>query len=74
MKRTITYEANYGAIEAPYRNKDMKDIGGARKAEEQVHLFRLVTILVFFVAAASIAWMLDTPNHPFTDVAQLVQK
>ena len=74
MNSSKTYETNWHGNDHPYRNKDMKDIGGARKAEEQVHLFRLVTILVFFVMAASIAWMFDKPSHPFKDVVQVVRK
>lgn len=69
MKRTITYEANFGSIEeAPYRNKDMKDFRANRNdAEEGAHLMRLVTYLMVAVAFAAIAWMTERDNHPFKD-------
>ena len=78
MKRTITYEANFGTIEeAPYRNKDMKNFQAKvnwDEAEESAHLMRLVTYLMVAVAFAAIAWLTERDNHPYKEPVQMVQK
>ena len=75
MKRSNTYDMTECKNDYPYRNRDMKDIGNRKKAEDSAHLMRLLTYLMIAAALSALSWMFDRPNHPFKDpVIQKAQK